>query len=121
MKKLKIVCAIMLVASAIVCAVALWSNKSPVTFEDSLKAKYGDDYQQVYSTVQTEIANYIIQYGFLTDSWVIQTSPTFSDEDMTVKAELKDGTVLDVTYYNDTGECYVEVDTSINDNTNTGM
>lgn len=113
MKRLKKFCFLVLIASAVTCALVLWKTSEPITLDEALMVEYGaDEYQEVYAVVQSEIANYIVQYGFLTDSWTIENTPVFTENTMRLQAKLKDGTLLNVVYYNDTGECDVETDNS---------
>ncbi len=109
MKRLKIVCLVILIASAIACIVVLVNSREPKTFNDVLTEIYGEEEsQEVYAKIQHEIATYITQYGFLTDSWVIENITEITDDGISLLAKLDDGTVLTVTYNNTTHACFVE-------------
>lgn len=114
MKKLKRFCLVILIASVVCCAAVLINSSNRHTIQEAMAAHYGTEQsQEVYSTVQAEIANYIIQYGVMTDSWVIKKDPTFDDGMMYLDATLTNGTVLNVIYNDTTGECDVEEDNSV--------
>lgn len=114
MKKLKRFCFVILIASVVCCAAVLINSSRKHTVQEALASHYGSEQsQEVYSTVQAEIANYIIQYGVMTDSWVIEEDPTFEGDIMCLDATLTNGTVLNVTYDDTTGECDVEEDNSV--------
>lgn len=111
MKKLKRFCLVILIASVVCCAAVLINSSHKHTIQEAMIAHYGTDKSQdVYSTVQAEIANYIIQYDVVTDSWVIEKDPVFDGGMMYLDATLTNGTVLNVIYNGTTGECDVEED-----------
>lgn len=111
MKKLKRFCLVILIASVVCCAAVLINSSRKHTIQEAMTAHYGTDKSQdVYSTVQAEIANYIIQYDVVTDSWVIEKDPVFDGGMMYLDATLTNGTVLNVIYNDTTGECDVEED-----------
>ena len=58
MKKLKRFCLVILIASVVCCAAVLINSSNKHTIQEAMAAHYGTEQsQEVYSTVQAEIAN----------------------------------------------------------------
>ena len=58
MKKLKRFCLVVLIVSVVCCAAVLINSSRTHTIQEALASHYGSEHSQdVYSTVQAEIAN----------------------------------------------------------------
>lgn len=109
MKYLKRVCGVLLVLSVVALVATIRFNSRPTTIMDALEEELGDTAEEVYGSINNEISHYIVQYGFMTDSWYIEAKPSVTKEAVSVEAVLDDDTVLIATYNLETGECDVEV------------
>lgn len=109
MKKLTKVCLCVFIVSAVSLVIALAYRKGPVTVKDCISKEYGNDnVDSIYQTIQTTIANYIVDNDIKTNSWVIKERPKTEDSELIFKVYIDDGSSLYVTYDSEKGECNVK-------------
>lgn len=109
MNKLTKVCLVVFIISAVSLVIALSYKKGPATVKDCISKEYGSEHtDSIYQTIQTTIANYIVDNNIKTNSWVIKEKPKTKDSGLVFKVYIDDGSSLYVTYDNEKGECDVK-------------
>ena len=70
-----------------------------------LAEEYSDNGEVILNSINMEVASYIVQYGYMTESWTVLEEPVCKEDSVDLVCVLDDDTELCVSYTISTGEC----------------